>query len=300
MTSVLTVLFNGVAYGMLLFIMSVGLSVTMGMMNFVNLAQASFSMLGGYIMVAVTQKLGIPFLASLPIAFVVVGIASLVIERLIFRHFYGTDDLTHVLLTIGLIFMSIAIVTYFWGSTYQQVSVPSWLTGQQEVLGFTLERYRMFLVAVGGALAFVLVFGLERTRFGAIVRACVDNNRVARACGLNTELVFALTFAIGGGGGGVRGAPSGHLARHHSKFSAALLGVSADCRFGRRHGYDQRNADRRLGAGDRRRCLQILRAADRGIRDLCDHGRGHAVATAWPVGAPRMSSLSGHAPRLPG
>jgi branched-chain amino acid transport system permease protein len=211
MTSVLTVLFNGVAYGMLLFIMSVGLSVTMGMMNFVNLAQASFSMLGGYTMVAVTQKFGIPFLASLPIAFVVVGIASLVLERLVFRHFYGTDDLTQVLLTIGLIFMSIAIVTYFWGSTYQQVSVPPWLTGQQEVLGFTLERYRMFLVAVGGALAFVLVFGLERTRFGAIVRACVDNNRVARACGLNTELVFALTFAIGGGLAGLAGALSANL-----------------------------------------------------------------------------------------
>jgi len=211
MTSVLTVLFNGVAYGMLLFIMSVGLSVTMGMMNFVNLAQASFSMLGGYIMVAVTQQLGLPFLASLPIAFVVVGIASLVIERLIFRYFYGTDDLTQVLLTIGLIFMSIAIVTYFWGSTYQQVSVPPWLTGQQEVLGFTLERYRMFLVAVGAVLAFALVFGLERTRFGAIVRACVDNNRVARACGLNTDLVFALTFAIGGGLAGLAGALSANL-----------------------------------------------------------------------------------------
>ena len=211
MTSVLTVLFNGVAYGMLLFIMSVGLSVTMGMMNFVNLTQASFSMLGGYIMVAVTQQLGIPFLASLPIAFVVVGIASLVIERLIFRYFYGTDDLTQVLLTIGLIFMSIAIVTYFWGSTYQQVSVPPWLTGQQEVLGFTLERYRMFLVAVGAVLAFALVFGLERTRFGAIVRACVDNNRVARACGLNTDLVFALTFAIGGGLAGLAGALSANL-----------------------------------------------------------------------------------------
>ena len=211
MTSVLTVLFNGVAYGMLLFIMSVGLSVTMGMMNFVNLAQASFSMLGGYVMVAVTQQLGIPFLASLPIAFVVVGIASLVIERLIFRYFYGTDDLTQVLLTIGLIFMSIAIVTYFWGSTYQQVSVPSWLTGQQDVLGFTLERYRMFLVAVGAVLAFALVFGLERTRFGAIVRACVDNNRVARACGLNTDLVFALTFAIGGGLAGLAGALSANL-----------------------------------------------------------------------------------------
>ena len=211
MTAILTVLFTGLASGRLLFIMSVGLSVTMGMMNFVNLAQASFSMLGGYVMVAVTQKLGIPFLVSLPIAFVVVGIASLVIERLIFRHFYGTDDLTQVLLTIGLIFMSIAIVTYFWGSTYQQVSVPPWLTGQQEVLGLTLERYRMFLVAVGGALALALVFGLERTRFGAIVRACVDNGRVARACGLNTDLIFAVTFAIGGGLAGLAGALSANL-----------------------------------------------------------------------------------------
>ena len=211
MTAILTVLFNGIAYGMLLFIMSVGLSVTMGMMNFVNLAQASFSMLGGYVMVAVTQKLGVPFLVSLPIAFVVVGIASLVIERLIFRHFYGTDDLTQVLLTIGLIFMSIAIVTYFWGSTYQQVSVPPWLTGQQDVLGFTLERYRMFLVVVGGVLALALVFGLERTRFGAVVRACVDNGRVARACGLNTDLVFAVTFAIGGGLAGLAGALSANL-----------------------------------------------------------------------------------------
>ncbi len=206
MISFLTVVFNGIAYGMLLFIMSVGLSVTMGMMNFVNLAQASFSMLGGYVMVAVTQTFGIPFLLSLPIAFVAIGIVSLVIERLVFRHFYGTDDLTQVLLTIGVIFMSIAIVTYFWGGAYQQFRVPPWLTGQQEVLGFTLERYRVFLVAVGGALAIGLVFGLERTRFGAIVRACVDNGRVARACGLNTDLVFAVTFAVGGGLAGLAGA----------------------------------------------------------------------------------------------
>ena len=211
MTAVLTVLFNGVAYGMLLFIMSVGLSVTMGMMNFVNLAQASFSMLGGYVMVAVTQQMGLPFLVSLPIAFVVVGIGSLVLERLVFRYFYGTDDLTQVLLTIGLIFMSIAIVTYFWGGTYQQVTVPPWLTGQQDVLGFTLERYRMFLVIVGAVLAIALIFGLERTKFGAIVRACVDNGRVARACGLNTDLVFAVTFAIGGGLAGLAGALSANL-----------------------------------------------------------------------------------------
>jgi branched-chain amino acid transport system permease protein len=214
MTSLVTVLFNGVAYGVLLFIMSVGLSVTMGMMNFVNLAQASFSMLGGYVVVVVTQQFGVPFVASLPIAFIAVGVFSIVIERLVFRHFYGTDDLTQVLLTIGLVFMSIAAATYIWGGIYQRVDLPPWLHGQVDVLGLMLERYRIFLIAIGAILALVLILGLERTRFGAMVRACVDNGRVANACGLNTQLIFALTFAVGGGLAGLGGA-----------LSAPLLGI---------------------------------------------------------------------------
>ncbi len=211
MNSILTVLFNGVAYGFLLFIMSVGLSVALGMMNFVNLAQASFSMLGGYVMVTVTQGLGVPFLASLPIAFLVSGAVSILLERLVLRHFYGSDDLTQVLLTIGLVFMSIAMTTYFWGGSYQRFDVPPWLTGQREILGLTLETYRIFLVAAGGALAVLLIFGLERTRFGGMVRACVDNRRVADACGLNTNLIFSGTFAIGGGLAGLGGALAANL-----------------------------------------------------------------------------------------
>jgi branched-chain amino acid transport system permease protein len=211
MSPIVTVLFNGIAYGMLLFIMSVGLSVTMGMMNFVNLAQASFSMFGGYAVVVATQQFGLPFLAGLPIAFVAVGALSVVLERVVFRHFYGTDDLTQVLLTIGLVFMSIAVATYFWGSIYQRVDVPPWLSGQTEIAGLSLERYRIFLVASGAILALVLIFGLERTRFGAMVRACVDNGRVANACGLNTQIIFAVTFAVGGGLAGLGGAMAAPL-----------------------------------------------------------------------------------------
>jgi branched-chain amino acid transport system permease protein len=214
MASIVTVFFNGVAYGVLLFIMSVGLSVTMGMMNFVNLAQASFSMFGGYVVVVVTQQFGIPFVVSLPIAFIVVAIFSIVIERLVFKHFYGTDDLTQVLLTIGLVFMSIATATYIWGGIYQRIDLPAWLHGQIDLFGLTLERYRIFLIVIGAILALVLILGLERTRFGAMVRACVDNGRVANACGLNTQLIFALTFAIGGGLAGLGGA-----------LSAPLLGI---------------------------------------------------------------------------
>lgn len=211
MGSILTVLFNGVAYGFLLFVMSVGLSVSLGMMNFVNLAQASFSMLGGYILVTAMQRLGIPFLAALPIVFVLTGAVAVVLERLVFRRFYRTDELTQVLLTIGIVFMSIASATYIWGGSYQRFDMPAWITGQQQILGLTLETYRIFLVSFGAVLAIVMILGLERTIFGAMVRACVDNRRVAAASGLNTEVIFALTFAVGGGLAGLGGALSANL-----------------------------------------------------------------------------------------
>ena len=211
MTALLTILFNGLAYGVLLFIIAVGLSVTMGMMQFVNLAQVSFSMLGGYVMVTAMDALGIPFLASLPLAFIAVAVFSVVLERLVLRHFYDTDDLTQVLLTLGLVFMSISSVAFIWGPSFRPVTVPAWLSGQEPVLGLMLERYRMFLLVAGALLALVLVLGLERTRFGAMVRACVDNRRAASGCGMNTSAVFALTFALGGGLAGLGGALSANL-----------------------------------------------------------------------------------------
>lgn len=205
---ILTTLFNGLAYGFLLFIMAVGLSVTMGMMRFVNLAHVSLCMLGGYVTVTAMGKLGMPFLATLPLAFLVTAVFSIALERLVLRFFYDTDDLTQVLLTIGLVFMSISTVAYFWGPTFQPVTMPASLTGQVDIFGLTLERYRLFLVGVGIVLTLVILFGVERTRFGAMVRACVDNRRAAAGSGLNTQLVFALTFAIGGGLAGLGGALS--------------------------------------------------------------------------------------------
>ena len=217
---ILTTLFNGMAYGFLLFIMAVGLSVTMGMMRFVNLAHVSLCMLGGYVMVTAMSKLGLPFLATLPLAFLVTAVFSIALERLVLRFFYDTDDLTQVLLTIGLVFMSISTVAFFWGPTYQPVTMPAFLTGQVDFLGLTLERYRLFLIGVGVVLTLVILFGVERTRFGAMVRACVDNRRAAAGSGLNTHMVFALTFAIGGGLAGLGGA-----------LSASLLGLDPNFPF---------------------------------------------------------------------
>ena len=211
MAILLTTLFNGIAYGMLLFVMAVGLSITLGMMRFVNLAHVSLCMAGGYVTVTAMAQLGLPFLATLPLAFVVVGLLAVVLERTLLRHFYGADDLTQVLLTIGLVFMSVSTAAYLFGATFRPVDVPSWLSGQLPVLGLTLERYRLFIVSVGAVITLAILFGLERTRFGAMVRACVDNRRVATACGLNTEWLFAITFAVGGGLAGLGGAMAANL-----------------------------------------------------------------------------------------
>ena len=108
MPSVFGVLFDGFAYGMLLFLMSVGLSVTLGMMNFVNLAHCSFAMLGGYVAITLMNAFGWPFLATLPVAFIAAAAASVVLERVFFRRFYNASDLEQCLLTIGVVFVSVA------------------------------------------------------------------------------------------------------------------------------------------------------------------------------------------------
>lgn len=211
MSIALTMLFNGLSYGVLLFVMAVGLSVTMGMMNFANLAHVSLAMLGGYLAVTAMDQLGVPFLASLPLAFAGAMAFSWVLERLVLRHFYGTDDLTQVLLTIGLLFMSVSAVAWVWGPSFKPIRVPEGLTGQVELAGISLERYRLFLLGAGSLIALAMVFGLERTRFGAMVRACVDNRRAAAGCGLNIQRIFGLTFAIGGGLAGLGGALAANL-----------------------------------------------------------------------------------------
>ena len=110
------VLFDGIAYGMLLFLLSVGLSVTLGLMNFVNLAHCAFAMLGGYVTVMLMQRFGWPFLATLPVAFIAAALVSVVFERTLYRRLYRASDLDQVLLTIGIAFMSVAVAAYIFGT----------------------------------------------------------------------------------------------------------------------------------------------------------------------------------------
>jgi len=205
-TSLLGVLFDGLAYGMLLFLISVGLSVTLGLMNFINLAHGAFAMLGGYVCVLALQRWGMPFLVALPAAFMISALAGLLLERLLYRYLYRRSHLDQVLATIGLTFMAIAAASYFFGPMQQPLQVPRFLSGQVSVLGVDLNIYRAFLLVIGAVLTVALTLALERTRFGASVRAAVDKPRVAEALGIRVGLVFQVTFAVGCGLAGLGGA----------------------------------------------------------------------------------------------
>jgi branched-chain amino acid transport system permease protein len=200
------VLFDGFAYGMLLFLLSVGLTVTLGMMNFVNLAHCAFAMLGGYTTVTLMNVYGWPFLATLPLAFLAAAVASVAFERTLYRRLYRASELDQVLLTIGLTFMSVGAAAYVFGTIQQPIQTPSYLRGSTNFLGATFGAYRLFLVGVGLLIALLLVLSLEYTRFGAQVRAAVDNQRMARGLGINVDLAFAVTFALGSGLAGLGGA----------------------------------------------------------------------------------------------
>jgi branched-chain amino acid transport system permease protein len=199
------VLFDGIAYGMLLFLLSVGLSVTLGLMNFVNLAHCAFAMLGGYATAMLVNRFGWPFLATLPVAFVAAAAASVVLERTLYRRLYRASDLDQVLLTIGLAFISVAVAAYFFTTNQQPIETPSFLRGSIEFLGLGLGKYRIFLISVALVVTLLLVAGLEYTRFGAQVRAAVDNQRMARGLGIDVDRTFATTFALGSGLAGMGG-----------------------------------------------------------------------------------------------
>jgi len=200
------VIFDGFAYGMLLFLLSVGQSVTLGMMNFINLAHCAFAMLGGYITVTLVNRYGWPFFVTLPLAFLVTAAVSVAFERVLYRRLYRASDLDQVLLTIGIAFISVAIAAYYFGTEQQPLQLPAYLRQSVQFLGLRMSVYRLILVGIGIATTLILVGTLEYTRFGARVRASVDNQRMASGLGINVERTFAYTFALGSGLAGMGGA----------------------------------------------------------------------------------------------
>src|SRR5438105_4967877 len=202
----LGVLFDGIWYGSLSFLVSLGLSVTMGLMTFVNLAHGAFAMAGGFVCVVAMTRFGVPFLASLPLAFVITAAIGAVLERVLYRKLYAASHLDQVLFSIGLTFMSIAAATYFFGSSQQPMRLPEFLRGQLHFAGADFGIYRLFLVAAVAALSAILGVVVSRTRFGAQVRASVDDAQAARGLGIDVNRVFSISFALGSGLAGLGGA----------------------------------------------------------------------------------------------
>lgn len=205
-TQIAGVLFDGFAFGMLLFLLSVGLSVTLGLMNFINLAHGAFAMLGGYVALTLTRDWGVPFLAAIAAAFLAAALVSIAFERTLFRRLYRAGDLNQVLFTIGLVFVAAAAAAFVFGTVQQPIRIPAYLRGTVDFFGLTLGVYRVFLIGVALTATALLIIGLDYTRFGAMVRAAVDNQRVAQGLGINVDQVFAITFALGSGLAGLGGA----------------------------------------------------------------------------------------------
>jgi branched-chain amino acid transport system permease protein len=201
------ILLGGLASGMVLFIVSVGLSVTLGLMGFVNLAHGGFAMLGGYAVVLTMRHWGLPFFAALALAFAVVTALAAVLERALYARLYRASELDQVLFTIGLVFVMIAGVTLSVGPESQSVTLPAWLRGQTDLGVLRYRTYSLALIAAGSLLLLALWFGFERTRIGAQIRAAVDNRRMAESLGVDVRRLFTLCFALGSGlaaiGGGL-------------------------------------------------------------------------------------------------
>jgi branched-chain amino acid transport system permease protein len=204
---IVSILLGGIAAGMVLFIVSVGLSVTMGLMGFVNLAHGAFAMLGGYIIVLAMRHGGIGFAPALALGFVLTAAVSVVFERLFYARLYRAGELDQVLFTIGLVFVFIASITLLVGPETQPFTLPPSLRGQLDLGFIQYPAYSIFLIVVGVVIMVALWLGFERTRLGAQIRATVDNRRMAESLGINVDRLFTFTFAFGSGmaalGGGL-------------------------------------------------------------------------------------------------
>lgn len=210
-SAAISIAFHGVAFAMVLYLISVGLSVTMGLMGFVNLAHGVFAAAGGYVMTSLFNRYGVPFPLAVAIAALGVGAASIVLERTLYRRLYGGDELDQVLMTIALIFMSIAAAKYIWGPEQAPMQPPAYLAGHIDLGGRDFPTYRAFIIVAGAVVVTLLWLGLDRTRLGAKIRAAVDNRRMAQSVGIDTSGLFSFTFALGTGLAALGGALGAEL-----------------------------------------------------------------------------------------
>lgn len=205
----LSILFTGTAYAMVLYIISVGLSITMGLLGIANLAHGAFAMAGGYLLITFLNRFAVPFTLALILAAAIVAAASVVLERVLYARVYKAGEFDQVLLSMGLIFVASAVAHYIYGPIPQTVAVPAALTGKLDLGLRAFPLYRVFLIAIGIAIFVTLLLVVERTSTGMRIRATVDNRAMAEAVGIDTKKLFSVVFAAGSAlaaiGGGLGG-----------------------------------------------------------------------------------------------
>ncbi|WP_163268517.1 branched-chain amino acid ABC transporter permease [Chelativorans alearense] len=197
MTIALSILVDGVAYGMILFMISVGLSVTMGLMRIVNLAHGGFALLGGAFAHVLTVWYSVPFIAALAISVTAVTFLAIPLERLVYRRIYRFGELEQVLATIGIVFVVIAGVNLFLGSTLLPIRMPPEVSSPVDIGFKVLPLHRIIVILAGLAVVAALYLLVEQTRFGIYLRAAVDNQDTAASLGINTSKVYLAAFALG-------------------------------------------------------------------------------------------------------
>jgi branched-chain amino acid transport system permease protein len=194
--TILSIAIDSLAYGMVLFVISIGLGVTMGLMKVVNLAHGAFAMIGGYIAAWATQQLGLPFGLALLAAIAGTILIAIPLERLLYRPLYGVSELPQVLMTIGITFAIIGIANFLMGPSFKTIALPAPLREPVDIGFRTIAAHKLFVIAVGVVVAGGLWILFERTRFGVRLRASVDNAAMAGALGVRTGTVYALSFAL--------------------------------------------------------------------------------------------------------
>jgi branched-chain amino acid transport system permease protein len=199
---------NGISFGMLLFLLAAGLSLIYGLMKVLNLTHGSFYLLGGYVGLAVLHLSGSFVLAVVAGSFAIAAI-GVIMERFFLRRLHS-QELPQALLTFGFLFIFSDLATVIWGANPQTIPKPAMLAGALQLGGFFYPYYRLFIIVLGLVIAAVLWWLQDGTRLGAMLRASVDDEEVARALGINVSLLFTLVFGFGAflaALGGVMGGP---------------------------------------------------------------------------------------------
>lgn len=205
LATALALLVSGIAYAMILFLMSVGLTITLGVMRIANLAHCGFAMIGGYIGFWLVTRGGLDLLSSLALAAAATMLLGAALERTIYRWVYASGELGQILMTIGLTFAMVASANLAYGSALHAMPLPLSLTQDMRLGAIAISAYRVFIIVVSTVIAGVLWAILEYTNYGARLRAAVDNPRMARCVGIDVPRVFAGTFSVGCGLAGVAG-----------------------------------------------------------------------------------------------